>query len=185
MSAPPQNDRIEIWRYLYAKDSLLEASEAAKFLLATRPLSPLLQRAVVCHLVVAYARPFTESQLTVSERRPSLTELAVPAEFRDLHKQCLEIRNWAIAHKDATALPSTLLNRVVVRVCESGVRMNATLVSDMPESALHTVVRLCERLVAHCEAEVQKYSSHFSGVGRGVYYLSLEKSPSEWLEKKD
>jgi hypothetical protein len=161
MSAPPQHDRIEIWRYLYAKDSLLEAREAAKFLLANRPLSPPLQRAVVCNIVIAYARPFTKSQLTASERCPTLTEDAVPAEFRALHDQCWEIRHWAIAHKDATALPSTLLNRVVVRVSDSGVRMNATCPSDMPESALQQMVELCERLVAPARPK-SKNTAHIS-----------------------
>jgi hypothetical protein len=185
MSAPAQRDRIEIWRHLYAKDSLLEAREAAKFLLSNQPLCSPLQRAVVCLIIIAYARPFTESRLTPSKKESLLPTNVVPAEFRSLHAELLNMRNRAIGHKDAVAFPSTLANRAVVRVRYTGIEMRATSIVDMTDSALQRTLELCGRLVAHCEVEIEKYVPHFSGIGRGRYYLSLAESPSEWLEKTE
>jgi hypothetical protein len=185
MSAPPQHDRIEIWRYQYARASLIEASEAAKFLLGKGPLRSPLQEAVVSLIVMAYARPFTESRTTASERLIPLNKKAVPPAFGDLHAELLHMRNWAIGHKDATAFPSTLLNRVVVHVGDSGIELRTTSPINITDSALRRTLELCGHPITHCEAEVRKYISYFSGVCKGVYYLSLEQSPSEWLEKKD
>jgi hypothetical protein len=189
MSAPPQHDRLEIWRCVYARDSLLEASEAAKFLLANRSLCPPLQRAVVCHIVIAYARPFTKCKITASRTKTFLLdgEKAVPPEFQAQHHELLNMRNWAIGHKDATAFPdATLLNKVLVRVSGGMVQMNAAVPTGIADSLLQDTVKLCRRLVADCcEAEIKKYISHFSGRDQGLYYLNLEESPSEWLVKKD
>ena len=89
MSIPSHHDRIEIWRYTYARSSLIEAREAAKLLLAHRELPPEIPEAIVCQIVVAYSRPFTKSQVTESRRIVPLASDVVPAEFQALHTEHL------------------------------------------------------------------------------------------------
>lgn len=188
MSAPSQHDRIEIWRYTYARSSLIEASEAAKFLVAHPPptLPWQVQKALVGQIVTAYARPFTKSQITASKRIIPLAEEIVPTAFQDLHSEHLEMRNRAIGHKDAVGFPATALNRVLVHVNNDTDFELLTISPDsMTDSALHRTVELCQHLVAHCEAEVLKYASHFFGVGAGDYFLSIEESPTEWLKRNN
>jgi hypothetical protein len=73
MSTPTQHDRIEISRYTYARSSLVEAREAAKLLVAHPEFQDDIKQAVVYQIVIAYARPFTKSQVTDSNRILPLT----------------------------------------------------------------------------------------------------------------
>ena len=78
--------RIEIWRYTFARASLVEAREAARGLIANPRLPDDLKRAIVYQIVVAYARPFTKSQVTESKRIVPLGNDIIHSEFRNLHK---------------------------------------------------------------------------------------------------
>ena len=183
MSAPLQDDRIEIWRYIYARSSLIEAREAAKLLLVRRDLSDEVKRAIICQIVVAYARPFTKSQVTDSKRIQPLAEDIVPVEFQDLHKEHLQMRDRAFGHKDAVAFPSTTLNRVVVQVDDRGVEFHTISPFTMLDAGLQRTITLCDRLMEHCESKVKPYSQHFAAVTKGIYVLSLEHNPARWLLK--
>ena len=184
MTTPSQHERIEIWRYTYARSSLIEAREAAKFLIEHPKLPDQLQKALVCQVVVAYSRPFTKSQVTDSKRIVPLSSEVVPAEFRDLHNEHLQMRDRTIGHKDAVAFPSTPLNRVIVRVDGTGFELHTVSTYTIFDTGLRQTVKLCDYLVDCCVSKVQEYCSHFVGIGKGVYVLSIEPNPVEWLLKK-
>jgi hypothetical protein len=184
MTAPSQDARIEIWRYTHARSSLVEAREAAKLLIASRGLSDEMQRAIVYQIVVAYARPFTKSQVTKSRRIVPLPCEVVPAKFRNLHNEYIQMRNCAFGHKDALAFPSAPVNRVIVSVDDTGIELDTALPYTMLDAGLLDTVKLCDCLVGYCMSKIQKYYSHFVGIGKGVYVLNLEANPPEWLLKK-
>jgi hypothetical protein len=184
MSAPSHNDRIEIWRYTYARSSLVEAREAAKLLLAHPELPPEIQEAIVCQIVVAYARPFTKSQVTNSRRIVPLADDVVPAEFHALHTEHLEMRDRGIGHKDAIAFPSSPMNKVIVRRDDTGFELHTVSHYTMLEGGLRQTVRLCDHLIDHCIAKLTPYCACFVGVEKGVYVLSIEADPKEWLMRR-
>jgi hypothetical protein len=184
MPTPSQHERIEIWRYTYARSSLIEAREAAKLLIKQQGLSDEIKRAIVYQVVVAYARPFTKSQVTESKRLVPLADEVVPAEFRDLHNEYIEMRDRTFGHKDAVAFPLAPLNKVIVQVDDLGFELHTVSPYTMLDTGLQRTVKLCDYLVNYCESEVHKYASHFIGIGKGVYILSVEANPSEWLLKK-
>jgi len=185
MSAPSQNDRIEIWRYTYASSSLDEASRAAQYLLANRGLPWDLKKAMVCQIVIAYARPFSKSQVTPSRRITPLAENLVPVQFRDLHREHCEMRHRAVGHKDATAFPSASLNKVMVHIDDRGVSLRTTSVYDISDHALNRTIELCDLLVTRCATELEKYISHFHGEPSGDYLMSTDESPAVWLERQN
>ena len=185
MTTPSQHARIEIWRYTYARSSLIEAKEAAKFLIAHQKLPDQVQQAIVYQVVVAYARPFTKSQVTKSKRIVPLASNVVPAEFQDLHNEHLQMRDCTIGHKDAVAFPLAPLNKVIISVDDTGFELHTVSPYRMFETGLQQTVKLCDYLIRYCESKVQEYCSHFVGVGKGVYILSIEADPVEWLVKKD
>ena len=185
MTTPSQNDRIEIWRYTYARSSLIEAREAAKLLIGHREFPDELKQAIVYQIVIAYARPFTKSQVTDSKRIVPLASEVVPAEFRQLHDEYLQMRYRTIGHKDAVAFPSAPLNRVIVRVDDTGFELHTVSPFTMLDTGLQQTITLCDRLIEHCVSKVHAYCRHFIGVGKGIYVLSVEENPAEWLLKKD
>jgi hypothetical protein len=181
MSTPSQHDRIEIWRYIYARSSLVEAREAARLLVAHPEFPDDIKRAIVYQIVIAYARPFTKSQVTDSKRIVPLTSDVVPVEFRPLHGEYLQMRDRTIGHKDAIAFPSELLNKVIVDKDDTGFELHTVSPFAMFDTGLQQTISLCDRLIEHCISKVQDYCRHFVGVGKGTYVLSIEENPAEWL----
>jgi len=184
MSTPSHHDRIEIWRFTYARSSLVEAREAAKLLIAHPEFSDEIKQAIVYQIVVAYARPFTKSQVTDSERIVPLAKDVVPAEFQRLHDEYLQMRDRTIGHKDAVAFPSAPLNKVIVHIDDAGFQLHTVSPFTMLDSGLQQTISLCDRLIEHCVSKVRGYCHHFVGIGRGTYVLSIEGNPAEWLMKK-
>jgi len=184
MKTPSQDDRIQIWRYSYGRSSLLEAREAAKLLLSNPHFPDDLKQAIVCQIVIAYARPFTKSQVTESKRLVSIDSDVVPIKFRALHQEHLEMRDRGIGHKDAIAFPASPMNRVIVRRDETGFDLHTTSHYTMFESGLKQTIELCNILIEHCVKQLTPYCSCFVNVPIGTYILSLESNPKEWLSTK-
>ncbi len=184
MSIPSQDDRIEIWRYTYARSSLVEAREAAN-LLATHPEFPNeIKQAIVYQIVISYARPFTKSQVTDSKRITPLAGEVVPAEFRQLHDEYLQMRDRTIGHKDAVAFPAAPLNKVIVLVDDTGFELQTVSAFTMLDTGLQQTISLCDRLIEHCVSKVQAYCHHFDGIAKGTYLLRTDGNPTEWLSRK-
>jgi hypothetical protein len=184
MSTPSQHDRIEIWRYTYARSSLIEAREAAKLLIAHPEFSDEIKQAIVYQIAIAYARPFTKSQVTDSKRIVPLAGDLVPAEFRQLHDEYLQMRDQTIGHKDAVAFPSAPLNKVFVSVDDIGFELHTVSPFTMLDTGLQKTISLCDRLVKCCVSKLRDHCHHFAGVRKGIYVLSIEENPAEWLLKK-
>ena len=184
MSKPSQEVRIEMWRYTFARTALLEAREAAKILLSHPELPDELKEALVYKVVVGYARPFTKSQVTESKRIVPLSSDIVPAEFRALHMEHLEMRDRTIGHKDAIAFPTAPLNRVIVRVDDKGFELHTVKLYTILDSGLQQTIRLCDHLIDHCVSKLQGCCGCIVGAPKGTYVLSLDADPKEWLLKK-
>src|SRR5665213_1732262 len=113
---PEIEDLKSLWLHAYSRSSLLQAVEWIEHM--NRGISSSFElRALVTAVVVAYARPFTKSQVTPSERMIPLNGVAPPSELLSTHYEILDFRNKVIGHIDA--LPagghSGTPNKVLVR----------------------------------------------------------------------
>lgn len=171
---------------IYARSSLIEASESAKALLANPAWSEEFRKAFMQQMLVAYARPFNQSQVKPkpSKRVAALDASVVPKAFELDHKQAIVMRDQAIGHKDAIAFEDTALNRVIVVVDSRGFEFRTTAPFDMLPDGLRRFVQLCETLIEHCEVSIERHASHFVGLGTGAYFLNLEEAPKEWLQRQ-
>jgi hypothetical protein len=88
MSTPSQSDRLEIWRYTYARSSLIDALVGCERLAGDAALTAESKKTIVSHIVVSYARPFTKSQFTPSKRDTPLREDCVPPEKKTFTILC-------------------------------------------------------------------------------------------------
>jgi hypothetical protein len=97
------------------------------------------------------------------------------------------MRNRAIGHKDATAFSDTALNRVLVRVHDGYVDLHTVFPGDIEGPVLSGTIELCRALISHCERAVDPFiRAHLVGAHRpaeGVYLLSTDEAPAEWLKK--
>ena len=189
MNIPPQNDRLEIWRYTYARSSLVDAIVGCEKLRSDHALAPDMKKAVVSHIVISYARPFTKSQFTASRREVPLQESCVPSEKKAIHDTLLEMRNRALGHKDATAFSDTALNRVLVRAHDGYIDLHTVFPGDIEQAVLSQTIELCRILIAHCEKAVDPFvRAHLLGANRpvdGSYLVSTEETPPIWLAKAE
>jgi hypothetical protein len=94
------------------------------------------------------------------------------------------MRDRTIGHKDAVAFPSAPLNKVIVRVDDTGFELHTVSAFTMLDIGLQRTISLCDRLIEHCISKVRDYCRHFVGVGKGTYVLSIEENPAAWLLKK-
>lgn len=187
MDTPPLHDCLEIWRYTYARSSLVDALDAAQALLdGQASLMLVLKKALVGHLVISYARPFTKSQFTISKRDIPLTETSVPSTKRATHDFLLKMRDKSIGHKDATAFADSTVNRVLVRLGDDSLSLHTVSPFDIDPAKLADIMALCEELIESCDIALDPYvRTYFLGKSRpakGEYLIMTEEAPSEWLK---
>lgn len=198
MKPPSQDERLQIWRYTYARQSFFEARTAAKLLYDDATLSCMakdasvlatLKSALTCQVVIAYVRPFTESRLTHMERRgkPLVPAGAVPPLLKKRHQSLMNMRHQAIGHKDATAFPDIPFNKVFVKSLSDSIEIHTAPVGGIEPRAIREVIRLCERLICYCQDALEPFCrKYMCGAHKppvGVYVMSTDESPGSWLKR--
>ena len=187
MKAPSHHERLQIWRYTYARQSFFEAMTAAKLLNTDMTLSPTIKSALTCQVIVAYARPFTKSQLTQEKRQPLVPAGAVPVLLKERHQSLLDMRDQVIGHKDATAFPDAAFNKVLVKSYPGSVEIHTVPVGGIEPTAARETICLCRGLIFYCEQALAPFSrAYLLGVHQppaGLYVLSTSENPDSWLTR--
>ncbi len=191
MKRPPTHfERLQIWRYAYAQSSFRDASASAKILQGVSARTSIaLSKALVEHIVISYARPFSPCRLNSKNKKkePLINPSVVPDQFSALHKQIIDLRNQAVGHKDATAFPDTLLNRVRFEVEAAGVAVQATSLATIGGKTCSELVSLCDQLAEYCAAKMNPIlEPYFAGPDcppAGAYCLNTDLDSEDWLRK--
>lgn len=188
MNEPTTEERVDLWRYLYSRSSLIEARATAQILLQEQPSLDHYHRvALLTALVVAYARPFSCAQIDRTHRVIPMSGIAVPDMHKDLHKTHLEMRHQVFGHKDATGpvLDSGVLNEVHFVRNGDYVDVHTVVAASYEETHLRATCDLIDDLVATLDSRINVLvESHPLPIaGDGVYRLNLDESKKPWIEK--
>ena len=184
---PPVADLKRIWLYAYARSSLIQADQ---WILELEHIdtNSSAYRALITAIVVAYARPFTQSQVSSSERAVPLRDVSPPTNLSDTHRDLLNLRNKVIGHADA--LPAVghteTPNKVLIVRDKTGFNLHTVLTADMTSEEKQNVRALCRHFIAHCDAQlddlVRRYGAELPTTP-GTYEVLIVEPPAEWIRR--
>src|SRR5260370_3945197 len=97
---PTFDDLKHFWAMVYSRSALLESDGWLSKMDSVSDEE--IMSALVCAVIAAYGRPFTQSQVAARERIVPLGDVAPPKHLESTHRDLLNIRNKVIAHKYAT-----------------------------------------------------------------------------------
>jgi hypothetical protein len=188
---PTPEELTDVWLYVYSRTSLLEADSAIDALSSLPAGSDTVAQALMCSIVVAYARPFTKSQITKSIRTIPLKGIRPPRELAATHCLLLELRNKVFGHKDA--IPSKghakAANIVLIRRVPSDFHLHASIVAEISPALLTQVRDLCAFFVAHCVSRltpfITQYKPEIMQQPEGWHELVVCEPPDQWLRRHD
>lgn len=183
MNTPTQTDRLEFWKFAYARAAFVDVQTFAEELLASgAPLRSTMRKAFSIAIATAYSRPFKQRSAV------RLPEGIVPAEHRETHESIIEMRDKVIAHRDVDgpiAEDFGLLNQLCITTRDGMFAVN-TISPWMSDDKTQQVLRLAESMVMKMDYHVNKFGQRlFPCVSNseGTFTLSLEEDPSEWLTR--
>jgi hypothetical protein len=180
MSAPTHEERVVIWRYTIAHSSFNQARVALMYLLTHPELPEEIKQAFLYSGIICYARPFTKSHITVSERIVCLDDTVIPAPYRALHHEHITWRDKAVAHTDVCIFSDTLVNNVVVVLKPDGFELKTAGAYSLTEAGLHDTITMCDYFITHCEMQLSPYRHFFTGHKHGVYKMNFDDGDN-WL----
>jgi hypothetical protein len=175
-----------LWLCSYARTSLLEARDWLTLMEHTDG-NTIQMAALTCATVVAYARPFTKSQITAKERVIPLREVKPPPRLFDTHGIILKLRDKVMGHKDATAAAgdSSTPNRILIQKNAKGFSVSTVVVEDLPADVRSEAKLLCSHFIAHCEAAIDSIlTAHRAEIMNrpdGLYEILVIDGPQEWI----
>jgi hypothetical protein len=148
-----------------------------------------LRKAIVEHIVISYARPFTKCQLEPKPKRREvlLDGSIVPPELRKTHDHVLEMRDCAVGHKDSTAFHGSILNRVRIEVRAGDIAVQTTSIGNIEPDVCDKIIVLCQHLIDYCAKSMDPVMRD-NLVGTkcppdGIYCLNMDPASKEWLKQ--
>lgn len=183
----PTHDELKsVWLHSYSRSALLEVEQWIDTMKRVDPKASEM-RALVCASVVAYARPFTISQVTANERVVPLAGVAPPAELSATHEMILKLRNKVMGHKDAVPAKGDVAtpNIVLLRRDATGFNLHTIIIEGMTEKNQTEVKRLCHYFIAYSESKIQpiidRYGAEVMNNPLGMYELVVSDAPDPWI----
>lgn len=183
---PPLDELHDLWKFSYASAAMVEAREALK-LLQVPNLGREAVRAFSTAFLVAYARPFTPSQITAQVRARVLADFSPPAHLASIHAELIEIRNKVIGHKDATIAPGRdatpnivllAINHPEITVSVADVLLSPDSFPALDELVAHYLSISDSRVVGF----IRRHYGHLLARPNGIYRLSMTFDGKLWLE---
>jgi hypothetical protein len=185
---PTFEDLKTIWLLCYSRSAFHEAAQWVDEMEVAQDRNRV--RSLVYAAVVAYARPFTQSQVTFDERVIPLAGVSPPLQLAPTHTDLLNLRNKVIGHKDALPAkghPDTP-NMILLHRVGTTFELYTTMVLDMEAEQRKAVKDLCSHFITHCETKLRpltrRYYSEMMRYKPGVYELLLSEPPNEWIRPR-
>jgi hypothetical protein len=185
---PTFEDLKTIWLLCYSRSAFHEAIEWIDEMDAAHVRS--ITKALVYAAVVAYGRPFTQSQVTREQRAVPLAGVSPPPHLATTHNDLLNLRNKVIGHKDAMPAEghSDTSNMILLRRLEGSFELYTTTVLEMEPEQRKAVKELCAYFIGHCETKLRpltrRYYSEVMRLEPGVYELLVSEPPSQWVRPR-
>jgi len=129
---PAFADLKHLWAMVYSRSALLESDRWLDKMEVVSSDGELLS-ALVCAVIAAYGRPFTQSQVAPGERIVPLGNVAPPKHLESTHRDLLNMRNKVIGHKDATPASghTETPNVLILRRDNTGFDLHTAITQEM------------------------------------------------------
>jgi hypothetical protein len=183
---PTLDELKNFWLLAYSRSALIQADGWAQDMENSDPKSSI-HRALIHALIVSYARPFTQSQVTTSQRIVSLAGVEPPKALALTHNNLVSLRNKVIGHADA--LPAKghaeTPNRVLIFRDTAGFNLHTVLTADIGAEERKNVRQLCRHFIGHCDDKLNALIARFGTdlpTSLGVYEVLMTEAPEEWFK---
>ncbi|HLP08677.1 MAG TPA: hypothetical protein VK178_10955 [Opitutaceae bacterium] len=139
--------------------------------------------ALICATVVAYARPFTKSQITDKKRIIPLKDVPPPSSLHNTHSMLLKLRDKVMGHKDATPASGDTKspNILVLDRDRDGFNLHTIRIGGMETRTRSETQALCGYFVQICEAQlkplIERHGPEIMKQPIGRYELLVNEPP--------
>lgn len=178
MPTPPQAERINFWKFAYARASFNNARDLCKALLGRPP--DIVRNGLSIAAMVTYARPFKQKP----KPPVRLTDAIVPQKHRAIHDELITFRDKVIAHRDVDGppVPWGIVSELIIDSDGSELSVHTVSLWLTDEKAL-ALIDLADELIEVCAKEAFAFLRNYikSVPPLGAYTVSLEENPPDWL----
>lgn len=187
---PTREEIVSIWRYLYARSAFIDAAEylnAYESADHTTGLGQTFARASLCAAIIAYARPFTMSQIAAGRKREQPISHPPPSDLAEAHRLALKFRDRIYGHKDATPAEGDQItpNIIVLERHEGGFVIHAREPLKLDAWCVAQLKLLSSYFGAYCYSQMQpivtKYNAEILTHPNGQYELRAADDSDPWL----
>lgn len=185
---PTFDDLKAIWLLCYARSAFIEAKRWLHEIETAQNASH--NEALVYAAVVAYCRPFTQSQVTRTERLIPLADVLPPAHLATAHDDLLKLRNKYIGHKDAVPTKGYARSPNVLLLYRIGstYELNTTRLGEMLPEQQKAAKELCSHFLTYCNMQLRtvtrKYRTVLLSYPEGPYELLITQPPEDWIRPR-
>jgi hypothetical protein len=177
---PNRTERIEFWKYSYARSSFVHADLFARRIFRNSPpLDRTLRDAITFGIIAAYGRPF--------KQRPEvrLSRDVVPKRHLATHDDLIEMRDKVVAHRDLDGPTADwgFVSQLQIFSFGSDVEIHtlSPIISGELAEEISSLCVILINLMSECAKPLLKYLK--SPLPKGRYVVSLEDDPAEWLQR--
>jgi len=182
VNIPTKAERIEFWKYSYARSSFVHADQFARRVFSNSPvLEHTLRDAINFGIVTAYGRPF--------KQRPEvrLSGDIVPKQHRAVHDELIEMRDKVVAHRDLDGPVANwgFISQVQVFSFGNAIEIH-TLSPIISGKMAEKVSSLCVVLIKLMAKKTEPFLKYLMPPPpKGPHVVSLENDPAEWLQSAE
>jgi hypothetical protein len=179
---PPKPERIEFWKYAYARSAFLEARTHLEELLTHRPgRFTSARKLYTIAILTLYARPF-------KQREPvRLAEDIVEEKYRPVHNWVIEHRDKVVAHRDLDAQLSTSGFVNQLRLVTNGYKFQVyTLSPFISDDKARDILALVNALIQIADEKTDPFINEhvrLAPMPPGQYVINLKDDfPPHWIQ---
>jgi hypothetical protein len=180
VNTPTKAERIEFWKYSYARSSFVHADQFARCIFRNSPaLDRTLRDAINFGIITAYGRPFKQR----SEVR--LSGDIVSKQHRAVHDDLIEMRDKVVAHRDLDGPVADwgFVSQVQVFSFGNAIEIH-TLSPIISGEMAEEVSSLCVILIELMTKKMEPFLKYLMPPPpKGRHVVSLENDPAEWLQQ--
>jgi hypothetical protein len=176
MKIPTFEERVEFWKYSYARSSFIEAVTYLD-LFSRSGADRATHRALTVAILVAYSRPF--------KQRPAvrLADDFVPVNHKDTHSDAIEMRDKVVAHRDLDGPVAEwgFVSQLELHYDAGGLELN-TRSPYLTDALVPRLRNLAAALTEKADRELDDFVQTYLRLHpQGIYVVSLDENPVEWL----
>ena len=179
MNLCPKEDRLELWKCVYARDAFFKVQKLCQIFLDTPNIPDAVSLAISESVAITYMRPFKQ------KKGVRLSKDIVPEEFFGAHNDMEILRDKCFAHKDTNGPTNGKGHSNQFRMaCRDGGMAFSVVEQFLTSKRASELIKLSDLLITKLDPILDKFHhKHIDGkVGNGVYIFRPDSCDESWLE---